>query len=56
MRSVLMGAECVERPKPRSDGVSPPHMPQTSCWPASKHCCLTGQFAQILRALSQTCP
>jgi hypothetical protein len=34
MRSVDMGAALVDLPYPRSDGVSPPHMPNTSLWPA----------------------
>ena len=50
MRSVDIGAVLLDLPKPRSAGVSPPHIPHTSCWPASKHCCWMGQVAQILRA------
>ena len=50
MRLVDIGAVCVDLPNPRSAGVSPPHMPQISVWPACRHCCLMGHVAQILRA------
>ena len=50
MRLVDIGAVCVDLPNPRSAGVSPPHMPQISVWPACRHCCWMGQVAQILRA------
>ena len=56
MRSVDIGAVLLDLPYPRSAGVSPPHMPNTSCWPSCAHGFLTGHPEQMLRAWSHMWP